>query len=83
MGAPLSGWDFGILNHRQEILDGVTVSGLDNYFPYTKLYPDGQLSGWIPFLVESDDESLVLAFKPNSNSPNGNRRYFSLRASGR
>lgn len=82
LGEPISSWDFDVINRDQEIIHNASVSSLENLFPYVKLYPDGEFTGWIAFLVDSGDDSLTLTFKP-MYSVGDNRRYFSLQQSGR
>jgi hypothetical protein len=82
LGENISSWDFDLVNSAGEITHNAPVSSLENLFPYVKLYPDGEYSGWLAFLVNNDDGSVVLAFNP-MYSLSDNHRYFSLQQSGR
>jgi hypothetical protein len=81
LGTWLNSSDFAVLNHDNESFASAPISGLEPRF-YLKLYPGGEYEGWLAFLVNKDDESLVLAFRP-AYSDAGNHRYLSLQQSGR
>ena len=81
-GALVSSSDFDVVDNDNELVGATPVSGLEPHFPFVKLYPDGEYEGWLAFLVNSGDESLVLTFNAGYLE-DGNRRYLSLQPSGR
>jgi hypothetical protein len=81
-GAMISSSDFNVVNDENEFLGTASVSGLELHFSFIKLYPGGEYEGWLAFLVNSSDASLVLSFNPGYFE-DGNHRYLSLQQSGR